>query len=150
MTYSDNPRKIYGKVKIIYSDGEISSEMSVNVSGNAQISNPEQVYMGHLSPSIKTCSMDGNSYMGQGYQMNDEGLVCGWRSEVHSDVNGIFTSPPRLEISFISRTIMQVLSSYSLTSFLKRSRASMTGMILPRRLVIPFTYCGISGTTVMG
>ena len=29
MTYSDNPRKVYGKVKIIYSDGEISSEMAV-------------------------------------------------------------------------------------------------------------------------
>ena len=105
MTYSDNPRKIYGKVKIIYSDGEISSEMAVNVSDNAQISYPEQVYMGYLSPSIKACSMDGNSYMGQGFQMNGYGLICGWRSNVYSDSTGTFEVPPWLEISFMSRPV---------------------------------------------
>ena len=105
MTYSDNPRKIYGKVKIIYSDGEISSEMAVNVSGNAQISYPEQIYMGYLSPSIKACSMDGNSYMGQGFQMNGYGLICGWKSDVHSNSAGTFATPPWLEISFISRPV---------------------------------------------
>lgn len=105
MLYIDNPRKVYGKVKIIYSDGEISSEMAVNVSGNAEISSPDQIYMGYLSPSIKACSMDGNSYMRQGYQMNGSGFICGWKSDVHSGNDNIFISSPWLSISFLSRPV---------------------------------------------
>ena len=76
MTYDDNPRKVYGKVKIVYADGEISKELNVETSGNGDVSNPNQIYMGYISPQIKACTMDGNSYMGQGFQMNGHGLCA--------------------------------------------------------------------------
>ena len=98
MQYSDNPRKVYGKVKIIYSDSEISKELLVETSGNGIISEPEQVYKGHISPTIKACTMDGNSTMGGGFQMNGVGFVCGWWSDVHCDNNGVFTEPPYLSV----------------------------------------------------
>jgi len=107
MQYSDNPRKVYGKVKIIYSDSEISKELLVETSGNGIISEPEQVYKGHISPTIKACTMDGNSTMGGGFQMNGIGFVCGWWSDVHCDSNGEFIQPPYLSVSFISRPIIQ-------------------------------------------
>ena len=87
--YSDNPRKVYGKVNIIYSDSEISMDLSTETSGNGEISYPEQVYGSYLSPTIKACTMDGNSTMGGAYQMNDCGLVTGWWSDVHCDENFI-------------------------------------------------------------
>lgn len=107
MQYTDNPRKIYGKVKIIYSDSEISKELLVETSGNGSISQPEQVYKGFISPTIKACTMDGNSTMGGGFQMNGIGFVCGWWSDVHCDINGTFIEPPYLSVSFISRPIIQ-------------------------------------------
>lgn len=107
MQYSDNPRKVYGKVKIIYSDSEISKELLVETSGNGSISEPEQVYKGFISPTIKACTMDGNSTMGGGFQMNKIGFVCGWWSDVHCDINGTFIHPPYLSVSFISRPIIQ-------------------------------------------
>ena len=69
MEYSDNPRKVYGKVEIIYSDKEISSNMGVTVSGNSEISHPREVFEGYQTPTIKACTMDGNSDMGGSFQM---------------------------------------------------------------------------------
>jgi hypothetical protein len=105
MTYDDNPRKVYGKVKIVYADGEISKELNVETSGNGDVSNPNQIYMGYISPQIKACTMDGNSYMGQGFQMNGHGLVCGWWSDVHSDIEGSFIQPPYISLSFMARPV---------------------------------------------
>ena len=38
MEYTDNPRKIYAKVEIIYSDLEISGTISASASSNSEIS----------------------------------------------------------------------------------------------------------------
>ena len=53
MEYSDNPRKVYGKVEIVYSDKEISSNMGITVSGNSKISHPREVFEGYVSPHTK-------------------------------------------------------------------------------------------------
>jgi hypothetical protein len=106
MLYTDNPRKVYGKVKIIYSDSDISNVLNVETSGNGSISTPEQVYQGYISPTIKALTMDGNSTMGGGYQMNSTGLITGWWSDVHGDENGEFIIPPHLTITFIVRPII--------------------------------------------
>ena len=37
MEYSDNPRKIYGKVEIVYSDADISKDLETTESGNSKI-----------------------------------------------------------------------------------------------------------------
>lgn len=107
MGYESNPRLVRGKVVIIYSDSELSSDLSVEVSGNGSISYPKQVFEGHLTPTIKACTMDGNSTMGGGYQMNDHGLITGWWSDVHSGADGVFQNPPWIKLGFISRPMIR-------------------------------------------
>lgn len=63
MPYFDNPRKVYGLVEIIYSDAEISKDILTEVSGNSEISHPIKVYQGFMTPTVKACTMDGNSTM---------------------------------------------------------------------------------------
>jgi hypothetical protein len=107
MQYLANPRKVYGKIKIIYSDGEISSGLDFTESGNSGISNPEQVIKGYISPSIKTCTMDGYAKMGQGFQMDSQKYITGWRSDVMSKADGTFSINPWIKISFIERPIIK-------------------------------------------
>ena len=45
--------------------------------------------------------------------------------------------------------MMQVCSVLTVLANSKRRRKSMTGMILPRRLMTPRMYAGICGTIVM-
>ncbi len=106
MQYNDNPRKVYGKVKIIYSDTDISNILNVGTSGNGSISEPEQVYKGFISPTIKACTMDGNATMGSGFQMNDTGLISGWWGAMHSNDIGEFITAPYLSLTFIARLIV--------------------------------------------
>ena len=44
MTYGDNPRKVYGKVKIVYADGEISKELNVETSGTGISQSQSNIY----------------------------------------------------------------------------------------------------------
>ena len=69
MEYTDNPRKIYGRVEIIYSDAEISKDIVATVSANSTISHPDEVHESHLTPTVKACTMDGNSTMDGSFQM---------------------------------------------------------------------------------
>jgi uncharacterized protein YktA (UPF0223 family) len=111
MQYSDNPRRVFGKVTIIYSDSDISMDLSAETSGNGEISNPSQVYGGFTEPTIKACTMDGNSTMGGGYQMNDVGLVTGWWSNTHCGSDGIFSTPPWLKLNFLARPLIRWIIS---------------------------------------
>lgn len=106
MEYSDNPRKVYGKVEITYSDREISGDISAFVSGNSEISHPREVFGGYRSPTVKACTMDGNSIMDGSYQMMDNSCVCGWWSGKLSDEYGVFLDPPYIELSFVMRPII--------------------------------------------
>lgn len=107
MSYSSNPRHVLGKVNIVYADSEISMDLSVETSGNGEISEPEQVYGSYLTPTIKACTMDGNATMGGGYQMNGHGLITGWWSDVHCDGNGVFQNPPWIKLNFIERPMIR-------------------------------------------
>ena len=109
MEYSDNPRKIYGKVEITYSDREISGDISAVVSENSEISHPREVFGGYHSPTVKACTMDGNSIMDGSYQMIDKSCVCGWWSGSLCDEHGIFLVPPYIELSFVMRPIISWL-----------------------------------------
>lgn len=106
MEYSDNPRKVYGKVEITYSDREISGDISAVVSENSEISHPREVFGGYHSPTVKACTMDGNSIMDGSYQMIDKSCVCGWWSGSLCDEHGIFLVPPYIELSFVMRPII--------------------------------------------
>lgn len=106
MKYSDSPRKIYGKVTIIYSDTDISRDIAAKVSGNSQISHPNEVYLGYFMPSVKACTMDGNSTMDGTFQMIDESAVCGWWSGALCDGNGVFAKKPFIELAFVKRPII--------------------------------------------
>ena len=106
MSYTSNPRKVHGKVEIVYSDAAVSKEIECIQSGNAEISHPNEVYWGYAVPSVRACTMDGNSTMDGTYQMMNDGCVVGWWSNVHCDANGVFANPPYIELSFVQRPII--------------------------------------------
>ena len=109
MEYTDNPRKIYGRVEIIYSDAEISKDIVATVSANSTISHPDEVHESHLTPTVKACTMDGNSTMDGSFQMIDDTCFCGWWSGALADANGNFANPPWLELTFVQRPIISWL-----------------------------------------
>ena len=106
MGYTDNPRKVYGRVEIIYSDNEISRDIQPSSNSLALISHPNEVYEPTLVPTIKACTMEGNSIMDGSFQMMDDTVKCGWWSEGICNDSGEFATPPWLELSFIQRPII--------------------------------------------
>ena len=106
MKYTDNPRKIYGRVDVIYSDTEISKDIRTDESGNSSISHPDEVFGAYLVPAVKGCTMDGNSTMDGSFQMMDDSVVLGWWSGTLSGKDGVFATAPWIEISFVKRPII--------------------------------------------
>ena len=106
MKYSDNPRKVYGKVEIVYADEELSRDVKVAVSANSEISHPAEVYKPPYKPTVKACTMDGNSTMDGTFQMMSDELVVGWWSGKLADSSGIFARKPYIELSFGMRPIV--------------------------------------------
>lgn len=106
MKYTDNPRKIYGRVDVIYSDTEISKDIRTDESGNSTISHPDEVFGVYLVPTVKGCTMDGNSTMDGSFQMMDDSVVLGWWGGTLSGKDGVFATAPWIEISFVKRPII--------------------------------------------
>ena len=106
MEYSSNPRKVYGKVEIVYADEELSRDVKVAVSGNSKISHPTEVYHLPSEPTVKACTMDGNSTMDGTFQMMGEDLVVGWWSDKGADGNGVYANKPYIELTFNMRHII--------------------------------------------
>ena len=98
MEYTDNPRKILGRVDVIYSDTEISKDIQTTESGNSAISHPDEVFGAHLVPTVKGCTMDGNATMDGSFQMMDDSVVLGWWSGSLSGSDGVFANAPWIEI----------------------------------------------------
>ena len=110
MAYLSGIRRVFGKVKIVYADKDVSKELKATASGESSISNKQQVVMGYNSPTVKACTMDGNAQMGRGYQMRSKDQVCGWWSDKMCDGVGNFSAPyPYLDVSFIARPIIEWL-----------------------------------------
>ena len=109
MGYEDQTRKLHGRVEIIYQDADASYEITITTSGNSYLSYPVQIYQGNISPTVKACTMEGNSTMNGEYQMVDSGCIMGWWSDTLSDSNGEYSSGsyPTLEMEFIKRPISQ-------------------------------------------
>lgn len=106
MEYSDNPRRVYGKVDIVYADEELSRDIKMQVSANSEISHPTEVYKLQDEPTVKACTMDGNATMDGTYQMMTDECVVGWWSGGLADGNGIFANEPYIEMSFAMRPII--------------------------------------------
>lgn len=106
MEYTDNPRKILGRVDVIYSDTEISKDIQTTESGNSAISHPDEVFGAYLVPTAKGCTMDGNATMDGSFQMMDDSVVLGWWGGSLSGSNGVFANAPWIEISFVKRPII--------------------------------------------
>lgn len=104
MGYSANPRKIYGKVEIIYFDNDMASIDDVVVSSEALISHPSEVHGASIQPSIKACVL-GDATLDETYQMMDDESIIGWWGGVFSDVDGCFINPETLELFFMERPI---------------------------------------------
>ena len=106
MEYTDNPRKILGRVDVIYSDTEISKDIQTTESGNSAISHPDEVFGAYRVPTVKGCTMDGNATMDGSFQMMDDSVVLGWWSGSLSGSDGVFANAPWIEISFVKRPII--------------------------------------------
>lgn len=106
MKYMDNPRKVYGKVEIVYADEELSRDVRTIVSGNSEISHPNEVYHLPSEPTVKACTMDGNSTMDGTFQMMGDELIVGWWSGKLSDSSGVFAEKPYIELTFGMRPII--------------------------------------------
>ncbi|MCM1441760.1 MAG: hypothetical protein NC131_21495 [Roseburia sp.] len=106
MEYSDNPRKVYGKVDIVYADEELSRDVKVAVSGNSTISHPDEVFHLPSEPTVKACTIDGNSTMDGTFQMMGDDLTVGWWSNKGADGNGVYATKPYIEISFTMRPVI--------------------------------------------
>ncbi len=106
MNYSDNPRKVYGKVEIVYADEELSNDVKAEISGNSQISHTRDVYHLPSEPTVKACTMDGNSTMNGTYQMMGDDLIVGWWSDKGADSNGVYANKPYIELTFMMRPII--------------------------------------------
>ena len=105
MGYLENPRKVLGKVEIVYSDTDISSITNVETSSDSAISHPHEVYQTNLAPTVKACTLDGNAIMDGSFQMMDDSCITGWWSGELSKKDGTFDTPPSLEVFFIDRPI---------------------------------------------
>ena len=105
MAYSSNPRIVKGKVEVIFADTDISSISGVTVSGNADISHPNEVYGSNLNPTVKACTMDGNSTMDGTFQMMDDTCTLGWWGDTLADDEGEFKEQQDMIISFARRPI---------------------------------------------
>ena len=105
MNYTDNPRKIYGKEEITYSDADISRDIVVTTSGDAEISHPEEVIATDGYPTVKACTMDGNATMDGTFEMMDDSVRCGWWSNTHAGSTGTFGTIPTIRIDFTARPI---------------------------------------------
>jgi len=105
MGYEASVRKLHGKVKILYQGAESSYEIDITTSSQAEISFPKQTYQGNLTPTVKACTMDGNSTMNGEYQMLGYDCIVGWWSNELCDANGYFTNPPSLTMNFIKRPV---------------------------------------------
>lgn len=106
MEYSDNPRRVYGKVDIVYADEELSRDIKIQVSANSKISHPTEVYKLQDEPTVKACTMDGNATMDGTYQMMTDECVVGWWSGSLADGSGVFATEPYIEMSFAMRPII--------------------------------------------
>ena len=105
MGYLENPRKVLGKVEIVYSDTDISSITNVETSSDSTISHPHEVYQTNLAPTVKACTLDGNAIMDGTFQIMDDSCITGWWSGELSKKDGTFDTPPSLEVFFIDRPI---------------------------------------------
>ena len=105
MGYLENPRKVLGKVEIVYSDTDISSITNVETNSDSAISHPHEVYQTNLAPTVKACTLDGNAIMDGTFQMMDDSCITGWWSGELSKKDGTFDTPPSLEVFFIDRPI---------------------------------------------
>lgn len=105
MGYEDKVRKLHAKVKIIYQDADASYEIEVTTSSNSKLSFPTQIYQGFISPTVKACTMEGNSTMNGEYQMLGDDCIMGWWSGELSKQDGTFDNNPVLEIEFIKRPV---------------------------------------------
>ena len=105
MGYLENPRKVLGKVEIVYSDTDISSITNVETSSDSAISHPHEVYQTNLAPTVKACTLDGNAIMDGSFQIMDDSCITGWWSGELSKKDGTFDTPPSLEVFFIDRPI---------------------------------------------
>ena len=108
-----NPRKVFGKVQIDYSDPFIDQSITVLTSENANISYPKQTADGIQDIRSKIASLDGSWVLDGTWTLApsyaDELVQMGWWGNQLSGVSGNFASPyPSLSVNFLERPIVSL------------------------------------------
>ncbi|HAE92502.1 MAG TPA: hypothetical protein DCG60_07655, partial [Tissierella sp.] len=83
-------RRVFGRVIIDYTSGEMDQSVEVSTSGNANISYPNQVTDGISSVGVKYASLDGSWKLNGEYSLapTDGKRQMGWWSDVLSNSDG--------------------------------------------------------------
>nr|DAL98415.1 MAG TPA: hypothetical protein [Caudoviricetes sp.] len=109
----DNPRQVFGKIQVDYTDPLIDQSIVMVATENANVSYPQQTADGVFQLLHKFASLDGSWVLDGTYALapaNEDALIqMGWWGEQLSDSNGNFSSPyPALSANFVSRPIVKL------------------------------------------
>lgn len=101
-------RRVFGRVTIDYTSGEMDQSVEVETSGNANVSYPNQVTDGISSVAAKYASLDGSWKLDGSYKLapTDGKRQMGWWGDVMSDENGNFPADEAfIHVTFHPRPI---------------------------------------------
>lgn len=101
----DPSRQIYGKVYITYTDPMLDDETVLTTSGSAYNSSSEQLLDAVNSVKTRYFTLYDNDLSGA-YPLSDADSQVGWVSDIISDANGEFETPPYIQVNFAERPVV--------------------------------------------
>jgi len=105
-----NPRKLYAKAEIVFTDPSVTRNITFLPGSNAYTSYPEQTANNKVETSYKIISLDGYNILDGSYKLapseDDTYLIeMGWWSAEISGSDGTFSSAPIFAIEFESSLV---------------------------------------------
>jgi len=94
-------RRIYGKVEIVYTNPLLDPTMVITATEQGRYTDPDQTADNVITPKYKWFSLHDNKLDGSYHPLPaDKWPSVGWWGQTLSDVNGDFSVPPELTITF--------------------------------------------------
>jgi len=94
-------RRIYGKVEIVYTNPLLDPTMTITATEQGRYTDPDQTADNITKPQYKWFSLHDNKLDGSYHPLPaDKWPSVGWWGQTLSDVNGDFSVPPELTMTF--------------------------------------------------
>jgi len=108
-----NPRKLYAKAEILFTDPFVTRSITITPGTNAYTSYPDQTANNKTMTSYKIISLDGYNILDGSYRLapsedDTYPIEMGWWSEQISEADGTFTTNPYLLVEFEPSTIAKI------------------------------------------